>query len=140
MIPSTTPLFQKSAGRLALALVLLAAAAGPAPAAAPAGQLAATSVFADEEGWSFRRIMHKYANRNNVVQLCVVCMLIALAIIIKKLDGDDSPRPRLLSPVDSYSVTASKNNDTVRAAKLVPAGINPAARSFLPTAITESPR
>jgi len=48
---------------------------------------------ADEEHLTFSKFIHRYANRAHVVQLCVVCMLLALFIIIKKLDGDGSPRP-----------------------------------------------
>jgi hypothetical protein len=72
-----------------VALVLL----GPAQAAPPASAPGLTAVPFAEEHWTVSKFIHKYANRAHVVQLCVVCMLLALFIIIKKLDGDDSPRP-----------------------------------------------
>ena len=54
-----------------------------APAAAA---VSAAPVFAESD-YSFTRFLKSISNRNRVVQLCVVCMLLALFIIIKKLDG-----------------------------------------------------
>jgi hypothetical protein len=53
---------------------------------APAAAVSAAPVFADNE-YSITRFLKSISNRNRVVQLCVVCMLLALFIIIKKLDG-----------------------------------------------------
>jgi hypothetical protein len=93
MTPSTTSHCQKSACGLLVALVLLTASAAPAAAAPPLGLSAPTVAFADEENLSLRKVLNRYSNRAHVVQLCVVCMLLALFIIIKKLAGDGSPRP-----------------------------------------------
>ncbi len=77
---------------LLVALALAVGSASPARAAVPASGLSAAPVFA-EEGLSFSKFIKGFNNRARVVQLCVVCMLLALFIIIKKLDGDGSPRP-----------------------------------------------
>jgi hypothetical protein len=94
MTSCTTSGIQKALCGLVLSLILLAVNAAPAQAAppAPAPGLSAAAPFA-EEHWTFSKFIHKYANRAHVVQLCVVCMLLALFVIIKKLDGDVSPRP-----------------------------------------------
>ena len=94
MTSCTTSCIRKALCGLVFGLVLLAADAAPAQAApsALAPGLPAAAPFA-EEHWTFSKFIHRYANRAHVVQLCVVCMLLALFIIIKKLDGDGSPRP-----------------------------------------------
>jgi hypothetical protein len=90
MTSCTTSGIAKALLGLVVALVLLGPAQAAPPASAPG---LAAAPFAEGEHWTFSKFIHKYANRAHVVQLCVVCMLLALFIIIKKLDGDGSPRP-----------------------------------------------
>jgi hypothetical protein len=106
MTSRTTSGIAKALLGFVVALVLL----GPARAAPaePAPGLVAAP-FA-EEHWTFSRFIHKYANRAHVVQLCVVCMLLALFIIIKKLDGDGSPRPLPLRESSALTL-AFRNRD-----------------------------
>jgi hypothetical protein len=89
MISRTTSGITKALLGLVVALVLL----GPARAAPPASAPGLVAAPFAEEHWTVSKFVHKYANRAHVVQFCVVCMLLALFIIIKKLDGDGSPRP-----------------------------------------------
>ncbi len=119
MTSCTAAGIRKALCGLVVALVLLA---GPAQAAspAPAPGLAAAVPFA-EEHWTFSKFIHKYANRAHVVQLCVVCMLLALFIIIKKLDGDGSPRPlSLRKPPSPYPLPRGGEG---RVRQLEPSGL-----------------
>jgi hypothetical protein len=90
MTSCTTSDIRKALCGLVVGLVLLASPAQAAPPVPVPGLAAAP--FAESQ-WAISKYINKYANRAHVVQLCVVCMLLALFIIIKKLDGDDSPRP-----------------------------------------------
>jgi hypothetical protein len=79
---------------LLIALALLNGAAPARAASVPVAPVAAVSaapVFAENE-YSFTRFLKSISNRNRVVQLCVVCMLLALFIIIKKLDSSPTIR------------------------------------------------
>ena len=92
MTSSIHSFVRKTTFGLVVALALLVGSAAPSSvrAAAPPSGLSAAPVFADE-GLSFSKFIKGFNNRARVVQLCVVCMLLALFIIIKKLDGDGSP-------------------------------------------------
>jgi hypothetical protein len=85
-----TSLSRTGAVALLVALALLAAAGAPAQARTapptPTPALAAAApTFADDV--SFTRWLRGYLNRNHIVQICVVMMLLALFIIIKKFNG-----------------------------------------------------
>ncbi len=87
-----TSLSRTGAVALLVALALLAAAGAPAqarpapPTPTPTPVLAAVApTFAEDV--SFTRWLRGYLNRNHIVQICVVMMLLALFIIIKKFNG-----------------------------------------------------
>jgi hypothetical protein len=85
-----TSLRRTGAVALLVALALVAAAgapaqARPAPPTPTVALAAAAPTFADDV--SFTRWLRGYLNRAHIVQLCVVMMLLALFIIIKKFNG-----------------------------------------------------
>ena len=66
-----------------------ARAAGPTPvqsvcAPAPAVAQAPGPLFADGDGWSWRKLFSGMGSRTRVVQFCIVSMCLALFILMKK--------------------------------------------------------
>ncbi len=88
MTPSTISLRKNFTWALLVAIALLTGGAAPVRAEPPAAaSLSAVAPVFAEESMTFTRWIKSYMNRAHIVQICVVFMLLALFIIIKKFHG-----------------------------------------------------
>ncbi len=86
--PASPRPFSRPIVAVCFVLVVFAWLVGPSPvrASRPLASAAVVSVsFADDDGWSVRKLLGKMNNRTRIIQIAVGCMCLGLFILMRKL-------------------------------------------------------